>query len=336
MDPSFILDDKVVAMSERPAFRDREAVEPLSAGEARFDSLRFPGEDGGRSLTEMAKLDLEATLQLLADRARSITGASGAAIGLRQGEQMVCRASAGPSAPPLGARFQLSSGLSGECVRTRQILHCHDVASDPRVNRESCQALGIVSALVMPLPREQDVIGVFELLSGKAHAFDGRDIAALQRLGEMVETALDHADAAHRAELVVPWAEAGSPDDARFIRQPAPDPGRRRLPTPTAIATPGEDVGRVETPPVDRGKIGRCTTCGFPVSGGRAWCVDCEGYRPGESRMAPDPARAAAPAFFPRLLSPAGPGEGWLRSHKYLIATLLMTAVALGILLWFR
>ena len=49
------------------------------------EALRFPGEDGGKSLTEMARRDLDATLQLLAERAQYITGASGAAIahGLR-------------------------------------------------------------------------------------------------------------------------------------------------------------------------------------------------------------------------------------------------------------
>src|SRR5271165_5700984 len=40
---------------------------------------RFPGEDGGRSLAQMADGDLDAALQLLADRAQYITSASGAA-----------------------------------------------------------------------------------------------------------------------------------------------------------------------------------------------------------------------------------------------------------------
>ena len=32
-------------------------------------AVRFPGEDGGHSLAEMAQRDLDAALQLLADRA---------------------------------------------------------------------------------------------------------------------------------------------------------------------------------------------------------------------------------------------------------------------------
>jgi hypothetical protein len=48
-------------------------------------ALRFPGEDYGRSLAQMAHADLDATLQLLADRAQYITGASGAAIAAPDG-----------------------------------------------------------------------------------------------------------------------------------------------------------------------------------------------------------------------------------------------------------
>jgi hypothetical protein len=86
------------------------ATASVSAGIAAANALlpklsepgpRFPGEDGGRSLAEMAHSDLDAALQLLAERAQYITGASGVAIALRRGEHndMLCRASAG-SMPP--------------------------------------------------------------------------------------------------------------------------------------------------------------------------------------------------------------------------------------------
>ena len=60
---------------------------------------RFPADDSGKSLTEMAQRDLDAALQLLAERAQYITGASGAAIALLDEDEMICRASTGPSAP---------------------------------------------------------------------------------------------------------------------------------------------------------------------------------------------------------------------------------------------
>src|SRR5882672_559949 len=170
------------------------------------EALRFPGEDGGKSLSEMAQRDLDATLQLLVERAQYITGASGAAIALRQGETMICCASSGASAPGLGAHLQIDSGLSAESVKTRQVLHCDDAENDPRVNRESCRALSIASVVVMPLVRGEEVYGVFELLSGRPRAFEERDFVALNRLAEMIQTAVEHADAARRAE-----AELGKP-----------------------------------------------------------------------------------------------------------------------------
>ena len=182
-------------------------MELKKAAPAVREALRFPGEDGGKSLSQMAQRDLDATLQLLAERAQYITGASGAAIALRQGETMVCCASSGPSAPELGAHLQIDSGLSAESVRTRQILRCDDAENDPRVNRESCKAFGIASVVVMPLVRGEEVYGVFELLSGRPRAFEERDFVALNRLAEMIQTAVEHADAARRAE-----AELGQPE----------------------------------------------------------------------------------------------------------------------------
>jgi putative methionine-R-sulfoxide reductase with GAF domain len=155
-------------------------------------NVQFPGDGGGRSLAEMAERDLSATLQLLAERAQYITGATGAAIALRDHDEMVCRASAGPSAPEVGVQLQINSGLSGESVRTRQTLRCDDASTDTRVNRESCEALGISSVVVMPLLRGDEVIGVFELFSNQANVFETRDIAALERMGAMVHAALEH------------------------------------------------------------------------------------------------------------------------------------------------
>lgn len=165
------------------------------SAEMKPEEVRFPGEDGGKSLAEIAHRDVDAALQLLAEQAQYITGATGAAIALRDQEEMLCRASAGHSAPEVGSQLQVNSGLSGESVRTRETLRCDDAATDPRVNRESCEALGIASVVVMPLVYGNEVIGVFELFSDKTNAFETRDLVALERMGKMVLTALGHGGA---------------------------------------------------------------------------------------------------------------------------------------------
>ncbi len=61
---------------------------------------------------------------------------------------MICRASAGPSAPPVGAALQVGSGFSGDCVRSGKFVALRwTPRPDERVDRESCRALGIRSLL---------------------------------------------------------------------------------------------------------------------------------------------------------------------------------------------
>lgn len=302
-------------------------------------SPRFPGEDAGRSLAEMAQSDLDATLQLLVERAQYITGASGGAIALRRGEQndMVCRASTGSNAPQLGALLSTEYGLSGECVRTRQPLRCDDAERDPRVNRDVCRELGIASVVVMPIVGDDQVVGVFELLSGKPRAFDERDLSALLRLGEMVQTSVQHAAGAKflLAQIAVPEirvdtaAEAPphGPDSPAAFAAPVPTPPiskippadekksdekkKEALPVPAkalfwsaairadAIGQPKKSTETITVPPVLR-NLQKCQACGFPVSQGRAFCVECEekhwrGQRPGQSPSSQKPNQLSSP-----------------------------------------
>jgi hypothetical protein len=172
----------------------------LAAADARTRACLnsdVPAEHAGHSLTEMAQRDLDAALQLLTDRAQYITGSSGAAIALRRDgkNDLLCRASTGANAPELGALLSTEFGLSGESVRTRRALRCDDAERDARVNREVCRQMGIASVMIMPVVHDDQVLGVFELFSGNTNAFGERDLSALERLSQMVETAVTVAHA---------------------------------------------------------------------------------------------------------------------------------------------
>jgi hypothetical protein len=144
--------------------------------------------------------ELDAALQLLVERAQYITGATGAALALTEGEAVVCRASAGPSAPRLGAHLQVQSGLTGESIARKQLLRCDNAETDPRVNLDTCRDLGIASIVVLPLlARTGEIRGLFELFSDHAYAFEERDLIALERMGELTLTALDLAERRPRA-----------------------------------------------------------------------------------------------------------------------------------------
>jgi putative methionine-R-sulfoxide reductase with GAF domain len=344
-------------------------MELKKAAPAVREALRFPGEDGGKSLSQMAQRDLDATLQLLAERAQYITGASGAAIALRQGETMVCCASSGPSAPELGAHLQIDSGLSAESVRTRQILRCDDAENDPRVNRESCKAFGIASVVVMPLVRDEEVYGVFELLSGRPRAFEERDFVALNRLAEMIQTAVEHADAARRAEAelgqpeVVATAktaeahsdeleadsekrgagiEKGSTAEPAKLHSAEPHPGESRELVPALAVAPAlvgtsELVTSPDETPATADHSNSISTIAF---GNLRRCETC-GFPVSEGRRLCLDCEAATPdavasvdgdaEFFGEL---AESNTSWVRSHVYLIATAVVAVATIILLAW--
>ena len=152
--------------------------------------------------------DLEAVLTLIASRSQSLLRASGAAIALvgKDAGSMICRASAGQSAPPVGATLQVGSGFSGECVRTGRMLRCDDAEIDERVDRLSCRALGIRSMLAAPVRMGERVVGLLEVFSERPGAFGENDTAVLQRFAETILAAVNRAARAHDVSPPPPTA----------------------------------------------------------------------------------------------------------------------------------
>jgi putative methionine-R-sulfoxide reductase with GAF domain len=327
--------------------------------------------NGGQSLAEQ---ELEAVLQLLVERAQYITGATGAALALPNGEEMVCRASAGASAPTVGARLQVRSGLTGESIARRQLLRCDDAENDPRVNLETCREMGIASIVVLPLLRRSgEIRGLFELFSDHAHAFEERDLSALERMADLTLTALELAEG--RSGSVAGFAQVGvAPRGVIPAKPPAemadvpaattgaepagvehkvqeeqdqkPDRGSSQEPAGEKVeaailppkASPGSEsvaASVMKEPPVAlqpapapeamRG-VQKCVGCGFPVSEGRAYCLDCE-EKVGKPSASSEP---VVVEFVPSFLSTSAPlEESWLGDHVNLLAIVVLI---LGIL----
>jgi hypothetical protein len=272
----------------------------------------FSAEAGGKPA--IAERDLEAALQLLAERARYLTGASGASIGLRSGATVICRANAGPSGLELGSRLPVDSGLMAESLRLRQILRCDDAENDSRVSGESWRELGIKSAMVGPLLREGEVFGVFELLAERAYAFEKRDVATLQRLSEMILTALEHFDAATQ-----PLLEASSSKPEKATANTT----ESAVAVAAAALSMGSAIPASAAPaPSSLWRAQKCQTCGFPVSESRTLCLDCEEAESAESNP--------SPAFLGHLSAVGEPG--WLQSHLYTMGTLFIAALTVALL----
>ncbi|HET9407711.1 MAG TPA: GAF domain-containing protein [Candidatus Sulfotelmatobacter sp.] len=173
---------RVPSLTQRSQLRVANAGHPASGFRAVTASEDFD--------IRPAELDLEPAISAITERAQHLTGATGAAIALQAGSEIVCRARAGRTAPDLGVRLQTESGISAECVRTGEIMLCNDAERNPRVDLASCRRLGVRSILVSPLRHYRRTLGVFEVLSSSPGAFDKGDVATMQLLSSMMVAAI--------------------------------------------------------------------------------------------------------------------------------------------------
>jgi TonB family protein len=112
-----------------------------------------------------AGLALDLVLNELVVRASSATRARAAALALKRGDEMVCRAATGEHAPDLGIPLNTRDGLSGACLRTRQSQLCLDTENDPRVDAATSRRLGVRSMLIVPVLEGQELVGVLEVFA---------------------------------------------------------------------------------------------------------------------------------------------------------------------------
>jgi putative methionine-R-sulfoxide reductase with GAF domain len=191
---SYAGQSRMPALAQRSQLRVANAAHPVSG----FRAVS-PGEE---IEIHPAELDLEPAISAITERAQHLTGATGAAIALRAGDEIVCRARAGRTAPDLGVRLQTDAGISAEAVRSGEIMLCHDAERNPRVDLASCRRLGVRSILVSPLRHYRRTLGVFEVLSSSPGAFDQNDVATMQLLSSMMVAAISRISSLHQAEVL--------------------------------------------------------------------------------------------------------------------------------------
>ncbi len=234
--------------------------------------------------------DLDEVLKIAASRAQTLTRAHGAAIALLEGavdkRDMLCRASAGSTAPAVGAHVRIGAGFSGECIRTGRLLYCEDSETDPGVDRESCRKIGVRSMIAVPVRSSESIIGLLEVFSGEPSAFGEGDKLILQQMAEIVlgcvyraiqRTHLEAAPSARVAEPIVPSVP------------PAPDRG---------IEAIGEKAAKSENPRsnITGGLTRLVVIAGITVLLVSCWFILSPGNPGRAGKQIPETVRAANPA----------------------------------------
>ncbi len=69
-----------------------------------------------RELIASSTAERDTVLRAIAEAAQDLTLASGTALAMQRDGQIVCLGRSGETAPALGARLSIDSGISGECL----------------------------------------------------------------------------------------------------------------------------------------------------------------------------------------------------------------------------
>lgn len=128
-----------------------------------------------------AQLNQADALKVIAVRVTELTPASGAAVALGTPENMICLAASGV-APEIGTAVQQGTGLTGECILRRKMVHCQNAKNDPRVDK----SFSFGSAVILPLLVSGEMRGVLEAFALQPNAFDAGAIETLEKLADAV------------------------------------------------------------------------------------------------------------------------------------------------------
>ena len=165
----------------------KSAVETLQQ-----DSIRLNEIIKTQYLLAKAALDHEAFIALVIERMALLTHANGVVFEMIEDGEMVYRATTGTLTPYLGMRLEMQHSLSGLCVQSREVLHCNDTETDPRVNLDACRKVNARSMVVAPLFNAGSPIGVLKIMAAEPHAFNERDTQTLQLMAGLLGAAIGH------------------------------------------------------------------------------------------------------------------------------------------------
>lgn len=140
-------------------------------------------------------LDLQEILDVATEEVTHIFGVEASAISLVSKEQaeLVLCAQRGLHYSHLGMHIPLGKGMSGEVVRSGQVLVAGDVAQDPRLAvsgfaREQIQAMALV-----PMHSRGRVVGVLSAMSHSPRDFPAKELGLGQAIANQVAAAVENA-----------------------------------------------------------------------------------------------------------------------------------------------
>lgn len=165
--------------------------------------------DAADPLTVMRRV-VEQALEL-------IPSAEGAVVELASGGVLTIVCAAGSLHASTDTRVPLQGSLAGLALSSGRTVRCDDAAADTRVHTATCERVGAISLLCVPLWRAGEAVGVLTLTSSRSHAFEDDDVALIDRVARFISDAIAAwADVSHSAATALsPVAPNVAPSASR-------------------------------------------------------------------------------------------------------------------------
>jgi hypothetical protein len=180
-------------MSAHPSL-DRDAFQSFLANAY---AMQTSGLDT-RSLSALVEMqrfimgdefDLHRAMLMMAAHAVKVCNASGVAIALLEGNQLVYRAGTGSAANDVGRHVPAVLSVCGSDPR-KEILKVENAEMDSRVEAEVCRQFGVNSIVMFPIYKKHVLVGVLQVQFTDAHPFLDRELRAYQLMLNLLEDAI--------------------------------------------------------------------------------------------------------------------------------------------------
>ena len=163
-------------------------------------------------------------LREFVEQALQMTHATGALIALEQQGELICRAVAGDSASEIGTRIEAGSDPRSVIVYPGKTQPLSNSELSSRKDADAYQKLGASAVMVVPLLREDQLLGLIKVFSRRPFAFGVRDLQTLQDLAETftrnLQLSADSTSAVHGSSGIAAALDPlpGEKNDPRLAR----------------------------------------------------------------------------------------------------------------------
>ena len=216
---------------------------------------------------QVRQLELESAMSLVAEQLIQVARASGAAIGILDGETLHYRAVAGSLTPAARTAVPMDKALCVSCLDTGEVFRCADVNLELLIDLEQCRRRGIESLIAVPIFHRGKVAGGLELYYATTQGFTEPDVHTCQLMAGLVTEALSRDEEVTRKKTLateraamLEALEKLTPNLASLVDKPALKDGAART------VAPG-------IPPSASGAP--CRKCGHQLVGEEQFCGNC-------------------------------------------------------------